>query len=123
MIMIVKTPGSQKASLAAAEKGGEGRGGGRGERGGGREERDGECERGRRWSRRRQKRDQGREKREDVAMNETPRISPRRTSKSPLSTLSSLSSVIAALVHRHARVQRVHHVWRERENVYYDNHQ
>jgi len=33
MIMILKTPGSQKGSQAAAEEGGEGRGGGRREGG------------------------------------------------------------------------------------------
>jgi len=32
MIMIVKTPGSQKGSLAAAEEGAQGRGRGRGEK-------------------------------------------------------------------------------------------
>jgi len=41
---VVKTPGSQMGSPAAAEGGGEG-----GEGGGGRVEREVECKRGRRW--------------------------------------------------------------------------
>ena len=55
--MIVKTPGSQMGTPAVAEGGGEARGGGRGKP----EWRE-KCKRGRRWSRRRQKRDQGQEK-------------------------------------------------------------
>jgi len=69
MIMIVKTPGSQMGSPAAAEGGGEARGGGRGES----EERSGV-----RWRstleltapKRRSR------SREGVALNEAPRASP-----------------------------------------------
>ena len=43
MITIMKTPGSQMGSPAAAERGGEARGGGRGER-------EVECMRGRHWT-------------------------------------------------------------------------
>ena len=53
MIMIVKTPKSQKGSTVPAEERAEGRGGGRGE--GGKGEREDECKPGQRWSRRRQK--------------------------------------------------------------------
>ena len=57
MIMIVKTPGSQMGSPAAAEEGGEEMGGEKL-----RVEREVKCKRDRRWHRRYQKPDQGREK-------------------------------------------------------------
>ena len=76
-IVIVKTPGFQMVSLAAAAgEGGEVRGGGRGESA------EGECDRSRYWSQLHQR------SREGSAVIEALQISPRGWSKSPSSASS-----------------------------------
>ena len=90
MIMIVKTPGSQMGFPAAAEGGGEARGGGRGGTG----ERSEVQARSTLESTAPKARSRSREV---VTLDEAPRILPRVSSKLLSSASSSSSSVITAL--------------------------
>ena len=114
MIMIVKTPGSQMGSQAAAEEGGEEVGGGRWE--------SGERSEVQARSTLTSTAPKARSRSGEVAtLDEVPRISLRVSSKLPSSTSSLLSSVITALARTSAYPGTT--TLKERENVYYYSHQ